>query len=144
MAELKTIIEGLEHCRKYGTLSGQNCNGHYERYTEDGQTIALVDEHRTQCPYGDCKTGCLVTLIDDALKLLKEQAKTKEDRQEEQKQKRREYQKKYRIAHKGKAYQTTKEWRKNNPEKWKAQQERWREKRKLKKLEKKANTNETV
>ena len=72
MHDSEKVKKGLEHCRKYGTLGGQDCNGHYERYTEDGCAIKLVDEHRSQCPYGKCKTGCVVTLVDDALALLKE------------------------------------------------------------------------
>lgn len=71
-SKLKKTISGLEFCKQYGSLGGHDCNGHYERYTEDGQAIALVGEHRSQCPYGKCTTGCIVTMIQDALDLLKD------------------------------------------------------------------------
>lgn len=75
MTDLDKVIAGLEHCRKYGTLGGHDCSGHYERYTDDGYAIKLVGEHRHDCPYGKCKTGCVVTLVEDAVALLKVQVK---------------------------------------------------------------------
>ena len=73
MTEINDVINRLEFCKKYGRLGGHDCNGHYERYTEDGQAIALVDEHRSECHYGKCKTGCIVTMVDDIIAVLKEQ-----------------------------------------------------------------------
>lgn len=70
MADLDKAIQGLKHCKKYGTMGGNSCFGHYE-YTVQRDAI-LVDEHRHDCPYGDCLTGCVVTLASDAIELLKE------------------------------------------------------------------------
>lgn len=70
MADRENVIKGLEHCRKYGALSGQDCNGHYE-YTDNLQDIIRANNHRHECPYGKCKTGCMVTLVDDTIALLK-------------------------------------------------------------------------
>ena len=70
MPDLNKVISGLEHCRKYGTLGGNDCFGHYE-YTAN-RHVFIVDEHRNDCPYGKCKTGCVVTLVEDADELLKE------------------------------------------------------------------------
>ena len=58
-------------------MGGSDCHGHYERYTEDGRAIALVGEHRKECPYGKCDTGCIVTMVGDAIALLE---KAKQDR----------------------------------------------------------------
>lgn len=73
----ETILEGLEHCRRYGSLSGQNCSGYYE-YTDDLSDIIKTNDHRKDCPYGKCKTGCVVTLISDATKLIRELTKQPE------------------------------------------------------------------
>ena len=70
------VIEGLEHCKKYGSLGGNNCYGYYA-YTDNLQEIIKANNHRKDCPYGQCRTGCVVTLIDDALVLLKEQKAVK-------------------------------------------------------------------
>ena len=69
MADRENVIRGIEHCKKYGALAWKDCNGHYE-YTDDLSDIIKVNEHRHDCPYGKCKTGCVVTLVDDALELL--------------------------------------------------------------------------
>lgn len=71
MHDLNKVIAGLEHCRKYGTLGGNDCSGHYE-FTDNMLFIEKAGEHRHDCPYGKCKTGCVVTLVEDALGLLKE------------------------------------------------------------------------
>lgn len=75
MADLNKVIAGLEHCRKYGALGGNDCSGHYE-FTFNMFDIERVGEHRHDCPYGKCKTGCVVTLVEDAVELLKAQVKT--------------------------------------------------------------------
>jgi len=72
MSDKEKVIKGLEYCKKYGALGGNDCNGHYE-YTDNLRDIIKANNHRKDCPYGQCKTGCVVTLIDDALFLLKEQ-----------------------------------------------------------------------
>jgi len=86
-----------------------------------------------------CKIG--VVTAQGALDIIKEQAeqierftKTEEQKQAERKQKRREWQAKYRESHRQQAYQTTKEWRKNNPDKVKAQRARYRERQRMKKV----------
>ena len=66
------VVKGLEHCKKYGSLGGNDCNGHYE-YTDNLQEIIKANNHRKDCPYGQCRTGCVVTLVADALAMLKEQ-----------------------------------------------------------------------
>lgn len=66
-------IKGLEFCTQHGSMCGSDCDGHYERYTDDGYVIKLVNEYRSKCPYGKCETGCVKTLAKDALELLKEQ-----------------------------------------------------------------------
>ena len=72
------VIKGLEHCKKYGSLGGNDCNGHYE-YTDNLQEIIKANNHRKNCPYGQCRTGCVVTLVADVLTLLKEQAPAKDE-----------------------------------------------------------------
>lgn len=76
MNDFENIIHGLEHCKKHGQLCGKDCSGHYERYTEDGCAIKLVDDYRSACPYKDDKRGCIVGLTDDVLDLLKSQHET--------------------------------------------------------------------
>ena len=71
MTDLNKVIAGLEHCRKYGALGGNDCSGHYE-FTFNMLDIERVGEYRHDCPYGKCKTGCVVTLVEDAVELLKE------------------------------------------------------------------------
>ena len=73
MSDRDEVIEGLKFCTQHGSMCGSDCNGHYERYTDDGYVIKLVDEYRSKCPYGKCKTGCVKTLAKDALELLKDQ-----------------------------------------------------------------------
>lgn len=69
MPDLNKVISGLEHCRKYGALGGNDCSGHY--MLTDEFDITRLEEHRHDCPYGKCKTGCVVTLVEDAVELLK-------------------------------------------------------------------------
>ena len=79
MAELEKVIETLEQCKKYGSLGGLDCSGHYE-YTDGLQNIIRVNNYRMNCSYRFCKTGCVKTLISDALDLLKEyQQKMKDE-----------------------------------------------------------------
>ena len=81
MADLDKVLKGLEHCKKHGSLCGNNCSGHYERYeryTEDGYAIKLVGDYRSTCPYKDDDRGCVVGLTDDAFDLLKSQHAWKE------------------------------------------------------------------
>lgn len=73
MADREKVIKGLECCTQHGSMCGSDCNGHYERYTDDGYVIKLVNEYRSECPYGKCETGCVKTLAKDALELVKEQ-----------------------------------------------------------------------
>lgn len=70
MTDLNKVIASLEHCRKYGSLGGNDCFGHY--VWTDERDITRLEEHRHDCPYGKCKTGCVVTLVEDAVELLKE------------------------------------------------------------------------
>ena len=72
MPDREKIIKGLEHCRRYGTLCGMDCSGIFT-YEDNLQDIIKKSEHRHDCPYGKSKTGCVVTLVDDAIALLKEQ-----------------------------------------------------------------------
>ena len=95
------------------------------------------------CPYYDpSEYGCCDKLTADALSVIEElQAeierltKLEEEKQAERKRKKLEYNRKYRETHREQAYQKLKEWRKNNPEKWKAQKAREREKQRQKRLE---------
>ena len=73
--EQEKIIMGFEHCREYGSLGGNNCNGHYA-YTDDMRNIVRTDNHRNDCPYGQCEAGCITTLIGDVTTLLKKQRQT--------------------------------------------------------------------
>lgn len=73
MPDREKVIEGLEFCTQHGSMCGSDCNGYYERYTDDGYVIKLVNEYRSKCPYGKRETGCVKTLAKDALELLKEQ-----------------------------------------------------------------------
>lgn len=77
MPDRDKVIEGLEFCTQHGSMCGSDCNGHYERYTDDGYVIKLVNEYRSKCPYGKCETGCVKTLAKDVLELLKEQEPVK-------------------------------------------------------------------
>lgn len=70
MIDKEKVLKGLEYCRKYGTLCGRDCNGYYE-YTDNLQDIIKANNRRPNCPYGNVKTGCVVTLIDDTIALLK-------------------------------------------------------------------------
>ena len=70
--DMEKVIKGLEHCKQYGSLGGNDCNGHYE-YTDNLQDIIKANNHRKDCPYGQCRTWCVVTLVADALTLLEEQ-----------------------------------------------------------------------
>lgn len=74
MADREKVIKGLEFCTQHGSMCGSDCNGHYERYTDDGYVSKLVNEYRSKCPYGKCETGCVKTLAKDALELLKERS----------------------------------------------------------------------
>ena len=78
MADREKVIKGLEHCRQYGTLCGKDCSGVFS-YTDNLEDIVKIGEHRHDCQYGKCKTGCVVTLVDDAIALLKEQETTEYD-----------------------------------------------------------------
>lgn len=73
MIDREKVINGLKVCTQHGSMCGSDCNGHYERYTDDGYVIKLVNEYRSKCPYGKCETGCVKTLAKDALELLEEQ-----------------------------------------------------------------------
>ena len=93
MNDRERVIKGLEFCTQHGSMCGSDCNGHYERYTDDGYVIKLVNEYRSKCPYGKCKTGCVKTLAKDALELLKEQGPhelTKEEWEQWKKDERRD------------------------------------------------------
>ena len=71
MADIENVINAMEHCKKYGTLGGHDCSGLFE-YTIDLRSIINATEHRSDCPYGKCPTCCVVTLVSDAIALLKE------------------------------------------------------------------------
>lgn len=77
MIDREKVIKALEFCTQHGSMCGSDCNGYYERYTDDGYVIKLVNEYRSKCPYGKCKTGCVKTLAKDALELIKEQEPVK-------------------------------------------------------------------
>jgi hypothetical protein len=81
MTDREKTVKGLEFCTQHGSMCGNDCNGHYERYTDDGYVIKLVNEYRSKCPYGKCETGCVKTLAKDALELLKEQEPIKPDKE---------------------------------------------------------------
>lgn len=84
--------------------------------------------------YNNCSAyDDLSAMLDELIET--EQKKTEEERKQEAKQRRSEYNRKYRETHRERAYQELKEWRKNNPEKWKAQKAREREKKKQKRME---------
>lgn len=68
------VIQGLEHCKQYGSLCGLDCTGFYAYMDESGK-ILRASEHKSNCPYRNCETGCVVTLIKDAVTLLKEKEK---------------------------------------------------------------------
>lgn len=68
------VIQGLEHCNQYGSLCGLDCTGFYAYMDESGK-ILRASEHKSNCPYRNCETGCVVTLIKDAITLLKEKEK---------------------------------------------------------------------
>lgn len=69
MSLLESIIKGLECCTSHGDMCGSDCNGFY--MYDENQNIIKEHEYRSQCPYGKCKTGCVITLAKDALTLLK-------------------------------------------------------------------------
>ena len=73
MVNKDKVIAGLECCTQHGSMCGINCDGYYERYTKDGFAIKRVNEYRSKCSYGKCKTGCVKTLAIHALELLKGQ-----------------------------------------------------------------------
>lgn len=76
MADLKDVVKvvkGLKLCREHGTIGGKNCRGYFLGNDPDG-SIVTKDVYIDQCPYGNCKTGCVVTMVDDAVSLLLDQA----------------------------------------------------------------------
>ena len=56
MPDLDLVIRGLEHCREYGYLGGNCCNG-----------------CRKDCPYCQLEAGCVAALLNDVNAMLKEQ-----------------------------------------------------------------------
>ena len=76
MRDKDTIVRGLAHCRKYGTLGGEHCDGVYRFVDVYSWKMARSPEHRSDCPYGRCENGCFLWLVDDAVKLIKEQEET--------------------------------------------------------------------
>lgn len=74
MIDKEKVIQGLEHCKHYGSLCGLDCTGFYAYMDESGK-ILRASEHKSNCPYRNCETGCVVTLIKDAVTLLKEKEK---------------------------------------------------------------------
>ena len=115
MADAEKVIKALELC-----ASGCDDNG-----------CVYLEEQNNRGGLAVCR--CVDLMARDALELLKAYAKTEEQKQAERKQKRREWQAKYRESHKEHARQTLKEWRKNNPDKVKAQKARYRERQRMKK-----------
>ena len=72
MIDREKVIKGFTFCSEHGSLNGEDCHGHYE-YTDNLKDIIKVNDYSKQCPYNGCKTGCVKTLVKDALALLKEQ-----------------------------------------------------------------------
>jgi len=68
--DLNKVIQGLEYCIEHGDLGGVNCFG-YSRWKKDHTKIIKIGYTRDKCPYGKCKTGCVITLARDALALLR-------------------------------------------------------------------------
>ena len=73
MTTKSKVIEGYNYCKEHGSIGGQNCNGRFERYTENGKAIEFVDDYRSKCPYGSLKGECLTVLISDAVSLFKDE-----------------------------------------------------------------------
>lgn len=69
MADINKVINGLNCCKKHGSLGGKDCSGYYE-YTDNLANIIKANNYRNKCPYGNCTTGCVVTLISDTIELL--------------------------------------------------------------------------
>ena len=67
--ERENVIKALKICRKHGRLGGLDCRGRYETF-DSFKTVYKVNDYRSDCPYGKCETGCVVTLADDILQLL--------------------------------------------------------------------------
>lgn len=124
IADLNKTIDGLERLRFFNQRAGR------ELWKDKPHDVQEQDIASADMVYAD------------ALELLKSQqaeierlTKPEKEKQAERKRKRLEYNRKYKETHRQQAYQTTKEWRKNNPEKWKAQQARYRAKQRQKRLE---------
>ena len=67
------VINALECCTQHGSMCGLDCSGHWG-WSDDSHTgMDLVDEYRTKCPYGNCETGCVKTLAQDAIAMLRAQ-----------------------------------------------------------------------
>ena len=71
MSDVTSVIKALDCCTKYGSMGGFNCKG-YWILNEDQTEFINTHNYRKECPYGDCKKGCVKTLAQDALALLKQ------------------------------------------------------------------------
>ena len=69
--QFQKVIDGLEICSQHGSLTGLNCSGYFQ-YNKEHTDIERVNRYRDSCPYGECESGCVVTLAKDALAILKE------------------------------------------------------------------------
>ena len=65
MANRDHVVATLKYCLKYGTLGGRDC-WRFRR------SIGMNTDSRLRdcCPNKDCPTGCVVTLIREAIELL--------------------------------------------------------------------------
>lgn len=67
------LVYGLDCCINHGSMGGTDCNGHWEYADDTRRDIVLVNNYRNGCTYGECKTGCVVTLAKDACACIIEQ-----------------------------------------------------------------------
>lgn len=68
MPDRDHVIATMEYCLEHGAMGGRDCWVHCDEKGNITNSNA-----RDKCPNGDCKTGCVVTPIREAIELLKEQ-----------------------------------------------------------------------
>lgn len=68
---MNKVVEGLKYCLEHGSLGGHDCRGYWS-HDDKSDNIERVNDYYKTCPYKDCKTGCVVTLVKSAIKQIED------------------------------------------------------------------------
>ena len=74
MPDREKVIKTLEYCLQHGSMGGHDCWVHCDK---DGNITHK--KTRDDCPNKNCKTGCVVTPIREAIELLKMDGRLEDD-----------------------------------------------------------------